>query len=148
MTLVVILETKEFITNMKKLSNIKESMWGDIHRRNSGEAVRKEDSMDLMDSSEFFNYLKKHYSGEFKLLSPATIRVRVFKITDSAFYTITYYCTKKEISTTKHIEDKIDEDLYRKMKDEFYIEELDRHNISIYPKDKSEITNSFYKKST
>ena len=142
MTLVVILETKEFTTNMRKLS---ESIWSDIQDRNSGEVVRQEDSVDLLDLSEFYNYLKKHYSGEFELLRPS-IRVRVFKITDSAFYTITYYCTEKEISTTKHIGDEIDEDLYRKMKDEFYIKELDRHNISIYPKDKSEITNSFYKK--
>ena len=28
---------------MRKLSNITESMWGDIHRRNSGEIIRKED---------------------------------------------------------------------------------------------------------
>ena len=45
---------------------IKESMWGDIHRRNSGETVRKEDqeyinSINRMNFIEFFNYLLDTY---------------------------------------------------------------------------------------
>ena len=59
MTLVDILETKEFITNMRKLS---ESIWSDIQDRSTGETKRKEDDVDLItDRKVFRDYLKKHY---------------------------------------------------------------------------------------
>jgi hypothetical protein len=46
---------------MKRLSNITESIWSDIQKRSSGETVRKEDDVDLMDINEFIDYLNNHY---------------------------------------------------------------------------------------
>jgi hypothetical protein len=53
MTLEVILEIKEYINNMKKLS---ESIWSDIQKRSAGDVVRKEDEFNVL--CEFIN---KHY---------------------------------------------------------------------------------------
>ena len=49
---------------MKKLSNISESMWGDIHRRNSGEVARKEDDVNFMDFETFGEYLRNFNKKE------------------------------------------------------------------------------------
>ena len=46
---------------MKKLSNITESIWSDIQDRSSGETVRKEDNVDLLDPDSFCDYLKSRY---------------------------------------------------------------------------------------
>ena len=44
---------------MKKLS---ESIWSDMQDRSSGETVRKEDDINLLDFDEFIEYLKKSYN--------------------------------------------------------------------------------------
>ena len=49
---------------MKKLSNITESVWADIHKRSNGTTVRKEDDIDLLDRNGFLKYINKKY--EFK----------------------------------------------------------------------------------
>ena len=46
---------------MKRLSNITESIWSDIQDRSSGETVRKEDDVDLMDIDSFCEYMKSRY---------------------------------------------------------------------------------------
>ena len=43
---------------MKKLS---ESIWSDMQDRSTGETVRKEDDINLLDIDEFIEYLKKSY---------------------------------------------------------------------------------------
>ena len=48
---------------MKKLS---ESIWSDMQDRSTGEIVRKEDSVDLLDYVEFFVYLTEHYQPKSK----------------------------------------------------------------------------------
>ena len=40
---------------------INESIWSDIQKRSSGESVRKEDEVDLLDGVDLFNYLTKKY---------------------------------------------------------------------------------------
>lgn len=40
---------------------IKESIWSDIQDRSTGEIVRKEDDINNMDMSEFYNYLYLNY---------------------------------------------------------------------------------------
>lgn len=60
MTLVVISETKESITDMKRLS---ESVWGDVRRRADGQAVRKEDDIDSKSLEEFYYYLTDIYNS-------------------------------------------------------------------------------------
>lgn len=58
MTLVVTLEIKVSIINMKKLSNIlDESAWGDMMRRGSGGEIRKEDDVNLLDRDGLYDYI-------------------------------------------------------------------------------------------
>ena len=51
---------------IEKISNIKESIWSDMQDRSTGEIVRKEDSVDLLDYVEFFVYLTEHYQPKSK----------------------------------------------------------------------------------
>ena len=60
MTLVVTSETKEFISNMKRLS---ESIWSDIQDRSSGETVRKEDDINRLDIDGLFEYINDNYKN-------------------------------------------------------------------------------------
>lgn len=49
---------------MRKLSQISESVWGDIRRRGNGIEVKKEDNVDLLDRKGLVDYLKEHYVFE------------------------------------------------------------------------------------
>ena len=51
---------------IKKISNIKESIWSDIQDRSSGDTVRKEDDIDNLNYEEFFTYLTEHYQPKSK----------------------------------------------------------------------------------
>ena len=46
------------------LREVNESLWSDIQDRNSGEVVRKEDDVNLMDSRTFYDYLQKNYKDK------------------------------------------------------------------------------------
>ena len=46
---------------MRKLSEITESIWSDMQDRSSGETVRKEDDIELLDRDGFYDYLVEHY---------------------------------------------------------------------------------------
>ena len=50
---------------MKKLSNIVESIWSDMQDRGTGDTVKKEDDLDLMDLSEFCTFIKDRYKSKF-----------------------------------------------------------------------------------
>jgi len=45
---------------------IGESAWGDMMRRGSGEEIRTEDDVNLLDYEEFFVYLTEHYKPKSK----------------------------------------------------------------------------------
>ena len=51
---------------IKKISNIKESIWSDIQDRSAGDTVRKEDDIDNLNYEEFFTYLTEHYQPKSK----------------------------------------------------------------------------------
>ena len=46
---------------MKKLSNITESVWTDIQKRSSGDDIRKEDDINLLDKDGLYEYILSHY---------------------------------------------------------------------------------------
>ena len=54
---------------IKKISNIKESIWSDMQDRSAGETVRKEDDIDHLDCVEFFTYLTEHYKPKSKKIN-------------------------------------------------------------------------------
>ena len=57
MTLVVTLEIKVSIINMKKLSKIDESVWGDLRKRSSGEVTRRENDINNLDRDGLYEYI-------------------------------------------------------------------------------------------
>ena len=63
MTLVVTSETKEFINDMKKFSNINESTWGDMVKRAEGEQIRREDDINLLDIDGLWEYINDNYKN-------------------------------------------------------------------------------------
>ena len=67
MILVDILEIKEYITNMKRLSKINESVWSDIRDRANGESIKKEDNIELLDRDGLLEYVLSHYDENTKL---------------------------------------------------------------------------------
>ena len=46
---------------MRKLSEITESIWSDMQDRSSGDKIRKEDDINLLDRDGFYNYIMEHY---------------------------------------------------------------------------------------
>ena len=46
---------------MKKLSKITESIWSDMQDRGSGDMIKKEDDIDLLDFDQFYEYLNNRY---------------------------------------------------------------------------------------
>ena len=46
---------------MRKLSEITESIWSDMQDRSSGDKIRKEDDVNLLDRDGFYNYIMEHY---------------------------------------------------------------------------------------
>ena len=57
---------------MKKLSNIVESIWSDMQDRGTGDIVKKEDDLDLMDFREFCTFIKDHYKSKFYYVGHCT----------------------------------------------------------------------------
>ena len=45
---------------------IEESLWSEIQDRSSGDAIRKEDDVNLLDLDEFYEYIKEHYKANVK----------------------------------------------------------------------------------
>ncbi len=157
MTLVDILETKEFITNMRKLS---ESIWSDIQDRSTGETIRKEDDVDLItDRKVFRDYLKKHYketdtSGVYEIEAghycdrvtvpvcwePGVAETKYLSIEDFAaddrYMTITYNISKFP-------------DIYKLLSDNYRLSILRDLSgkpdvLDIESKDRSKVTNKFF----
>lgn len=150
---------------MKKLSKINESMWGDIYRRNSGEVVRKEDDINILDIDTFFEYLKEHYKvddnysvygdmflhirpdkqkGIFIPYSGEIKKQRGQKVV-SLSHIIIVNCEIIEISES--IKDF--PNLFKKLEEEFELhknEDWRNTNLGIYPKDGGEVNNSFFLK--
>ena len=49
---------------MKKLSKITENLWADLQDRSSGEVIRKEDDVNLMDMDGLCDYIKNRYKDK------------------------------------------------------------------------------------
>ena len=63
---------------MRKLSKITESIWSDIQDRSSGDKIRKEDNVNLLDRDGFYDYLVNHYEE----LYPEHCMIHNFKQSD------------------------------------------------------------------
>ena len=58
---------------------IKESLWSEIQDRSSGDAIRKEDDVNLLDRDEFYDYLKNKYNKISHMISedPSEIHINL-----------------------------------------------------------------------
>ena len=63
----VVIFLGDFLMNTPEYtaSKIIESIWSDIQDRSSGEIVRKEDSVNLLDPDDFIAYVRKIYKFKF-----------------------------------------------------------------------------------
>ena len=123
MTLEGISETKEFITNMRKLS---ESIWSDIQDRSSGEVTRKEDSVNLLDKHQFIDYVKNHYESlypeEHKITS-TSIDLGVPVIYESGYSERVSYYFKQNSIVISHY--RTPKSLVKALNDNFLLEDVD-----------------------
>ena len=156
MTLVDILEIKEFITNMRKLS---ESIWSDIQDRSSGEIERKEDDPNNLDIEGLGQYIIDHYriaDGDIfyrYLRNGKCIGLSIFylKLEDDDLLLEYFYNDNYEemvVTTYRGIE-KYFPDMFYKMKKEYKIYDTETPNgmmalYGISPKDGREVDNKFF----
>ena len=78
---------------MRKLSQITESIWGDIHKRSNGIQVKREDDVNHMDFTTFHDYLEEKYKDKYKYISSSKTCISV--ILDSSINLIVRYSNNK-----------------------------------------------------
>lgn len=138
---------------MKKLSKITESIWSDMQDRSTGEKIRKEDDIDLLDVNEIVNYIKKLYispNDDMNIIGDDTLNrgsilASLFN-TGESYYNILYQkisSNKPEITFPVCQESDIENKLGKLYK----VTRLKQYNDQIYkiePNDGSKITNKFF----
>jgi len=131
---------------------IKESLWSDLQDRSSGDVIRKEDDIDLLDETGLVNYMEKIYISPnddthiiCAALDHGSILASLFDI-DGRYYSIVY----KKISTNKpEITFPVcqESDIENKLSKLYKVTRLKQYNDQIYkiePNDGSKITNKFF----
>ena len=141
---------------------IKESMWGDIHRRNSGEVIRKEDDINNLELTDLADYLQTVYKtintiAEIKCNSGG-VEVPVFRYGPGWYGSVfieskpdeeDYICLCNIKQNDYDERKKQTDTLYKKLKKNFSVEMNtpfgmpDWDEIHITPKDGSKSTNKF-----
>ena len=137
---------------MKKLSNITESIWSDIQDRSSGEVIRKEDDVDLLDAQEFVEYLRDIYKNVdtkfyiFKdLNNMITVPTFETELGTKSTWFIEYDCNKKAVYIWEHFLNKEDK-LFDKLNDNYKLTLIRRNfteNFLVEPK-KGKSSNKFF----
>ena len=137
---------------MKKLS---ESIWSDMQDRSSGETVRKEDDINLLDSDGLYDYINKHY----KRIAPFAFITNIggmlsVPIIRGTVHSCVWYTLESEIKAVSIGDEMISQvdGLLNLLYDNFSIREIngktnDGEYTTLYwasPKDGSEVTNKFF----
>ena len=139
---------------MRKLSEITESIWSDMQDRSSGDTVRKEDDVNLLDSDGLYNYINKHYKGivPFAFITNIGGMLSV-PIIRGTVHICVWYSPESKIKTVSIGDGMISQvdGLLNLLYDNFSIKEIngkrDDDEYRLYwlsPKDGSEITNKFF----
>ena len=140
---------------MKKLSKIlKESVWGGILDRGTGETIRKEDDVNLLDIDGLFNYVEEKYSDKVCRIDSDIIygfqgwkNCVVFPFDDDLEITITRFLDTGKIRDIVIMWDKngVQDSFIRKLNDRFNICFAPRENAYIDIKDKDgSVSNQTY----
>ena len=148
---------------MKKLSNITESVWGDIRKRGLGDEVKAEDDVNLMSVDEFYEYLKNYcddgartYIDSRKdFISIDAIQVNNnYKRMEQLFLVLS--CDSDRLITLPYSFMENFKNVFMKLNDKFLLdfpEAKDKEDyenllntsfIEIHPKDGGKITNRFF----
>ena len=145
---------------MKKLSKIDESAWGDMMRRGSGESIRTEDDVNLLDVDGLTAYLRKNYRIDDPLTitrligNGGCIYVSLYEDTDGYDYILMYEHIDngdKKLYLSGGVKE-VSEDIFNEMKNKYKVTVLndydpDGHplgNIMVEPNDGRNITNKFF----
>ena len=139
---------------------IKESVWGDLRKRSSGEVVRKEDDVNSFNSEDLFDYLKKNYEYKYPSVfteSPSSggiIYVRLYSDPDSGYDTVLMYNNidgDRELSISGGFKRNA-KDIYNEMCKKYQLTNVKENDpdgepfykINIAPNDGKDITNKFF----
>ena len=140
---------------MRKLSNIlNESVWGGMLNRSTGDQIRKEDDINLLDIDGLFNYVENNYSDRVCKIDSEEIRgfqgwknCVVFPFDDDLEITITRFLDTGKIRDIDIMWDKngVQDSFIRKLNDRFNICLAPRENAYIDIKDKDgSVSNQTY----
>lgn len=145
---------------------IGESTWGEMRRKSSGETIRKEDDIDLLDIDGLYDYIDTHYKQSAKgdafgrkqvKVNDETLSVPVLMdysgrdLPQTLYLSIKCLNTETYISISPALKDWAP-DLYNFLKYHFTLEDvinkqgnvISSQYIKIKPKDGSEVTNTFF----
>ena len=138
--------------------NIKESVWGGMLNRSTGEVTRKEDDVNLLDPTDFAEYLQNHYTtvnygkpADYSIINGndlVSINVFAFKPFIADLY---YHYAGEKIALSRIYADSVKKsypEFFIKLEECFSIEiEKTGHEtnrIIFNPKDNSPISNAFF----
>ena len=141
---------------MRKLS---ESIWSDMQDRSSGETVRKEDDVNLLDRDGFYNYIMEHYktttedvTGPYAIINYKNedyISIPILEDEINTLYKVIIWDFNKDerrIAITKRTLF-VRSDLFVKIRDTFKLqpnEDKFNHLFKVFPKDNKKVDNKFF----
>ena len=138
---------------MRKLSEITESIWSDMHDRSAGDTVRKEDDINLLDCDGLYEYLNQHYKGIVPYAFITNIGGMLSVPIIRGFeHNCVWYSPESEIKAVSIGDGMISQvdGLLNLLYDNFSIKEINGKHDDEYtlywisPKDGSEVTNKFF----
>ena len=139
---------------MKKLSKITESIWSDIQDRSAGDAVRKEDDINLMSGEDFCDYLNDNYisKNKYKILyseHSKCIHIPILNKFIGVLLNLSYDYKDNTITMNYDEVESLCPELCKKIKENFKVVKKIVINPTytqfiIFPSDGSECTNRFF----
>ena len=138
-----------FEKGVKKI--IEESAWGEMRKRSAGRQTRKEDDIDvnLLDKSEFFDYLRCHYKckDESTIMfnnSTSVIDIKLFEDKPFIYKYLQYYFETKQIVTDLPLSSTNKNSyILEKLKEQFHVV-YNAGFHQIFPKEEIDVTNKFF----
>ena len=144
---------------MRKLSEITESIWSDMQDRSSGETVRKEDDVNLLDRDGFYNYIMKHYktttedvTGPYAIINSENadyISIPILEYQAVILYSVNmwHFNTDEKYITIPTGNLFTGSDLFVKIRDTFKLQpnkDTLKPLFKIFPKDNKKVDNKFF----
>ena len=141
---------------MRKLS---ESIWSDMQDRSTGEIVRKEDDVNLLDRDGFYNYIMEHYktttedvTGPYAIINSENadyISIPILEYQAVILYSVNiwHFNTDEKYITIPTGNLFTGSDLFVKIRDTFKLqpnEDKFNHLFKLFPKDNKKVDNKFF----